>query len=121
MRYILTLLKDLPDYPAGTKFIYIADKRHYDYKSDDFTSMECVDLLDNYLQNDRKYIYRRFVIPEKIINNPDWIKKEIAYFELLDIKCPICGETRGKLEMAVGGVDKLYIEYACGHKLRRLI
>ena len=120
MKYKLTLLKDLPRYPAGTVFSY--EEGYY---------RGC---------GGSGLVYNRFCcvyggtpqyplcIPEEIINNPEWIKKEIDFTGCIDIKCPVCGETRGNIEInAWRSGDKydgyssracVYIEYACGHDRR---
>lgn len=71
-----------------------------------------------------------FLIPEEIIDNPEWIKKEIDHSNSMDLKCPVCGETRGTIKVC-GRVEgnpsdgfhntaDVYFEYDCGHELRKL-
>lgn len=78
MRYKLTLLKDLPEYEAGTEFSLV---QSWEY--------------------DEEYLYLRsngervFGISEKTLNNPAWFKKEIDTERLADLACPVCGSTRG--------------------------
>lgn len=124
MNYKLTLLKDLPNYPAGTQFYYRLTHA-YSFFRDELIGMESYMGLTN-----NKYLNAGTLIPEEIIDNPEWVKKEIDYSTSLDLKCPICGETRGHIKVCGRRVgDKydgfhnsadVFFEYDCGHELRRL-
>lgn len=125
MRYILTLLKDLPDYPAGTQFKY-----SYGYDRGTINRGHLMDPQPYMgLINDDN-LYNVMLIPKKIIDNPEWVKKEIDYSKSMDLRCPVCGETRGNIIVCgrtCGSKSdgyyndaNVYFEYDCGHELRQL-
>ncbi len=121
MRYKLTLLKDLPDYPAGTVFKYRNGLINClgSFKKEEFMGVAGSDSLTGGL-----------CFPRKILDDPTWIKKEIDYDSLKDLKCPICGETRGEMSVhsfrygnsydGYGYASDVFFEYACGHETRQL-
>ena len=122
MKYKLTLLKDLPDYPKGTVF---------DYEEGYYRGCGGSGLIYNkFCCVEGGNLQYPLCIPEKIIDDNEWIKKELNYAKLTDVKCPICGETRGEISInAWRAGDKydgyesracVYIEYACGHDKRVL-
>ena len=68
----------------------------------------------------------KFLIKQVILGNPDgWVQIEPYYEELTDMKCPVCGETRGLIQVdwAHGHSSNpdVMIEYACGHQSRSLL
>lgn len=119
MRYKLTLLKDLPDYPAGTVFYYTDDRRKV---WDAFERMK-------FIGTSRDHMTTAFPFNPELIDNPVWIRKEPDVQELLDLRCPICGETRGRLAVnayRIGDSEDgyrnkadVYFEYMCGHDTKR--
>ena len=117
MRYKLTLLKDLPNFPKGTVFKYSVGKKML---LSSFRKQQFLGLYDS----DR--LTWPPIIPENIINDPEWIKKEVDYDSLIDLKCNVCGETRGEISVnttkcSYGGHSvEVYFEYACKHGVRRL-
>jgi len=118
MQYKFTLLKDLSNYPAGTVF------RYFKGKSQLLGSFKELELMGI----DR--LASPLCIPQEVIDNPSWIKKEIDFDSLVDLKCPVCGETRGEVSVHLyrrGNPDEgysncadVYFEYACGHEIRKL-
>lgn len=124
MNYKLTLLKDLPDYPAGTQFRYSRSYRHSTDCEDLYGPIEFMGLLTD------KHMYNRMLIPENIIDDPEWIRKDVDHTKSIDLKCPVCGETRGTiLVCGCRGGDaydgyycdaNVFFEYDCGHGLRQL-
>lgn len=84
MRYKFTLLKDLPDCPAGTEFHCCGLERDswngellYDVH---FGVEACLGLNKNV---------------GGVLDNPAWFRKEIDEERLNDLACPECGHTRG--------------------------
>ena len=105
MYYTFTLLKNLPQHPAGTVF-------------------QCEGI--SYPPNrklERKIPHYKIVDPHKkciiaipvggALDDPEWFKKEVDFAKVFDFKCPICGETRGILV-------KWAVEYVCGHPSRKI-
>lgn len=116
MIYKVTTLKDLPGIKAGTEFRYVNCGFSYNPESRLFN--------ENTLRLDAET--EKFLIKQVILSNPDgWVKIEPYYEELTDIKCPVCGETRGLIQVdwAHGHSSNpdVMIEYACGHQSRSLL
>lgn len=82
MNYKLTLLKDLPGYPAGTEFCL---RQSWKYG----------DRYDNYLYAlpDLDRVTRHYVYD--IIDDPTWFRKEVDKEHLHNLVCPECGSTKG--------------------------
>jgi len=89
MRYQFTLLKDLPEYPAGTVF-------------------GCYGISYRFDERCKRGPYYEVYGPSKcdgirleevggVFDNPEWYKREPDFKSLLDLECPVCGETRGLL------------------------
>lgn len=113
MFYKLTLLKDLPGIPAGTQFSYRHGYYHIEQKH--FSKLRFQDRMCIYGSDKMSML---FPLPEEIIDDPEWIKKEVDHDKLVDLACPVCGETKVDMSFETLGVDKhifLHIEYACGH------
>ena len=92
MRQKLTLLKDLPDYPAGTVF-YIKDiRRSYACEDGPFYEVSVPDEIPNSGRRILKY-YR---VGNSIIDDPTWFRREIDHEHLVNLRCPLCGETHGE-------------------------
>lgn len=138
MIYKLTLLKDLPEYPAGTQFVLnafrnLTGKQFDKVKSveyymrleypQDVNSREDILRLEN--MNEDYISYNRLLIPFEIIDNPDWIKKEVYQSKYCDIRCPRCRSPRFLLHVnpycAGNECDGYYntaditLECECGH------
>lgn len=117
MFYKLTLLKDLPGYPAGTQFSF----RHgrYQYVTEHGLETNINAKMGLYGSNKMKSL---FPIPEEIIDDPEWIKIEVDYSKIIDLACPECGETRADMSFSdASGIDGVrgifvHLEYACGHQ-----
>lgn len=116
MKYKFTLLKDLPDYPAGSIFYSGAievreDKQYYRYTAPGSP-------------------YCQYCEVGGILDDPTWYRKEINWDALHSLQCLICGETRCTYEHVVElykdnwGDDArclaVRIEYACGHPAKEL-
>jgi hypothetical protein len=125
VNYILTLKKDLPNYPAGTRFKYHTDKEVHHTGSISETK---------YLweESDTGSIPKSYpAILKQLADDPVWMDKSIDYDSLTDLKCPICGETRGVFfhqrystwnrEDGTQFVHHVYFEYACNHEPRKLV
>jgi hypothetical protein len=85
MTYDCTLLKELPDYPIGTKF----------------TIVKHTDREEYYCQfpDDNGCYYANYKIPKKCIDDPKWVKKCVKESCLTDIKCKECGGTKFSIEI----------------------
>lgn len=139
MYYILTLLKDLPKYPKGTKFDLSERVRLCGYNSDVikrkdyFMRIYIPNGVDNKQiralereNEDYEYI-ERLLIPLEVINNPEWVKKEVNRARYTDIKCPKCGTTKCLIHVIPYEVGNRYdgyyntadvtLEFECGHIL----
>lgn len=105
MYYTFTLLKDIPQYPAGTVFqcegINYPPNRKLEHKTPHYKMID-----------PRKKCIVSIPVGS-VLDDPEWFKKEVDYTKLFDFKCPICGETKGIL---VGWT----IEYACEHPSREI-
>lgn len=116
MIYKVTTLKDLPGIKAGTEFQYVNSSfGHY-------AKLKLFDKTHPYLESETE----KFLIKQVILNNPDgWVKIEPYYEELTDMKCPVCGETCGLIQVdwenGHGSNPDVMIEYACGHPSRFLL
>lgn len=116
MIYKVTTLKDLPGIKAGTEFRYV--NRGFSYNPESRLFNESTPHLDAEIE--------KFLIKQVILNNPDgWVKIEPYYEELTDMKCPVCGETRGLIQVdwtyGHSNNPDVMIEYACGHQSRSLL
>jgi len=116
MIYKVTTLKDLPGIKAGTEFRYVNCGFSYNPESRLFN--------ENTLRLDAET--EKFLIKQVILSNPDgWVKIEPYYEELTDMKCPVCGETRGLIQVdwtyGHSNNPDVMIEYACGHPSRSLL
>ena len=101
MIYKVTLLKDTPDLKAGAMWVYFTENGKPDFAN----------------QIDPKTF--------EVLNDPEWAKVEPFYEKLDDLRCPLCGETRGHLmvwpfsytdsdgDRCLAASAKM--EYACGH------
>ena len=102
MKYKCTLLKELPDYSIGTTFDFFSNEINSVYSGDLFIG----DLLC-------------------LVDKPNWIKKEVDYACLTEIKCEKCGNTKLYLHLVDGGskydcdvttyFTDLYGECPCGN------
>ena len=84
MIYKVTLLKDTPDLKAGAMWVYFTENGKPDFAN----------------QIDPKtfeVLYDEELMPNGILNDPEWAKVEPFYEKLDDLRCPLCGETRGHL------------------------
>lgn len=82
MDYNCTLLKELPDYPVGTTFkVRVKDNKTI--------------ILNSFKDQLNK---RAVYIAESVINNPDWVKKELDETCLTELKCKSCGSAKMLLE-----------------------
>lgn len=115
MRYIFTLLKDLPDLPAGAQIKCIGIDK---FGFDDEDSYQMLD-------NCNRIHYKK--VGKTILDNKEWFTKEIDYSSLQEIKCPKCGETRLCIKKRCwidrnpdsnhyGANCDLECECPCGHK-----
>lgn len=127
MYYEYTLLKDLPGCKAGKTYTFneVPDEAPKEVK--DRYGESCFLNHTRRLKGDDCEI----TVDEKTLNDPEWFKKEIGYDRCNDVKCPICGETRGVMYVTKkrkyiwdwdtrGDVVKVYYEYACGHGIWQL-
>lgn len=80
MRYICTLLKDLPEVPTGTVFRVLGE-------------------------NGKITIIDRVSVPTSIINNSEWVKKDLDETCLTELKCKSCGNTKMLLEARKANYD----------------
>lgn len=123
MYYKYTLLKDLPEAKAGTSWTF--DEPPEELKK------EYRDKLDDETINLRAGDHPSFPLSTKTLKNPEWFKKELDEELLAEIKCPVCGETRGRIyatkEYKYVWADDVredvftgWFEFACGHKLEKL-
>lgn len=96
MKYNCTLLKDLPQYDAGTKFT--------------IQEFEWCNRLEYYCQfpedieNDRMS-YPNYRIPRSVIDNPVWVKKEPDEECFTELKCRKCGGTKMLLQVPTTKYD----------------
>lgn len=116
MIYKVTTLKDLPGIKAGTEFQYVNSSFGHDAK------LKLFDKTHPYLESETE----KFLIKQVILNNPDgWVKIEPYYEKLTDMKCPVCGETCGLIQVdwenGHSSNPDVMIEYACGHPSRSLL
>lgn len=116
MIYKVTTLKDLPGIKAGTEFRYV--NRGFSYNPESRLFNENTLRLNAEIE--------KFLIKQVILSNPDgWVKIEPYYEELTDMKCPVCGETRGLIQVdwtyGHSNNPDVMIEYACGHPSRSLL
>ena len=116
MIYKVTTLKDLPGIKAGTEFRYVNCGFSYNPESRLFN--------ENTLRLDAET--EKFLIEQVILGNPDgWVQIEPYYNDLTDMKCPVCGETRGLIQVdwtyGHSNNPDVMIEYACGHPSRSLL
>lgn len=103
MIYKCTLIKDTPQFPAGTVFTAedsegFRGRRYECYKHDSLASL---------------------------VDDPKWVKKEVFVEKAKDLRCPQCGETRGFMSVVAylegdryegySNAAKVYFEYICGH------
>lgn len=79
MTYKCILLKDLPDFDAGTEF-YI---KKLDSRDDEYYCK---------FPNENSYLKYNYQIPKEVIDNPIWVKKELDENCLTELKCS-CGNT----------------------------
>ncbi len=139
MYYTLTLLKDLPKYPKGTQFRlcvkYFVHGENFDEVDDIDTvyymrleypdGLSRAEIKELQFENDDYVSYNRLLIPFEIIDNPDWIKKEVRLSCYYDSKCPKCHSTRYLPHVGVFEVGNKYdgyryvadvsFECECGH------
>ena len=112
MYYKYTLLKDLPDAKAGTNQTLNEPPEEVGCELDEKV----------YLQHDDK----RIELNRTLLQNPEWFKKEIDDRYIGEIKCPICGETRGRMYITKKVVYNrkwenrahevtVWYEFICGH------
>lgn len=116
MRYLCTLLKDMPCRPIGTTFkvLWHTEGVTPSYISSGLSTMKeferCRDLF-------------------YLIDNTEWIKKEVDVETALNLACSICGETRVFLKSTLRSLHNEYVkandvgiilEYVCGHTPRTI-
>lgn len=116
MIYKVTTLKDLPGIKTGTEFRYVNRSFSHD------PELKLFNQTRPYLESE----VEKFLIEQVILGNPDgWVQIEPYYNDLTDMKCPVCGETRGLIQVdwAHGHSSNpdVMIEYACGHQSRSLL
>lgn len=117
MFYKLTLLKDLPEYKAGTIFSYWKG-RMYGWCN----SM----VIERFMGKYGKSLLHGMRISEKLLHKPEWIKMEVDFSKLTDIACPKCGGTHFDIfkyayqkRNSEGGYDavaEVYLECPCGYE-----
>ena len=116
MFYKLTLLKDLPKYPAGTQFSYRFGQWHYERNDIHEVDVNTFGKMGLYGSDKMSSL---FPIPEEIIDDPEWIRKEVDYSKIVDLACPVCGESRVDMSVDYPLIKSqgilLKVEYACGH------
>ena len=115
MYYKYTLLKDLPEAKAGTAWTFSEPPKEVERE---YHSLgETVHVEHN---------GKRFCLSRDTLMNPEWFKREIDKEYLMEIKCPICGETHGRMyltkeykyvwkEDAHANEVSVWFEFACGH------
>ena len=97
MTYICTLLKDLPEYPAGTTFTAKKVPRIGESKSRAKFSYLCKFDGD---------VYGRRVFSDSVMDNPVWVRKKIDENCLTELKCKFCDST--KMELS-------FVDIPCTH------
>lgn len=93
MKYNFVQLKDLPDYPAGTIHHCKGIIKQWN-GTKDMTSYPYY--LIQIGKNKKTFEYP---VGKSIYDKKDWFKKEIAYDDLVDMKCPNCDGTRVDLKI----------------------
>lgn len=117
MLYNCTVLKDLPECPAGTRFKMqpfrwnVKDNFTYTYQ----------------FPGDKEASSQNARISRSVVDNPTWVRKEIDESCLTELKCEACGGTRMLLNVVPAPVprryrhdtyyyrDRLVGECPCGH------
>lgn len=121
MRQKLTLLKNLPDYPSGTVFYIKGIRRTYAGQDGPFYEVSAPDDSPGY----RRLLY--YPVGHSIIDDSAWFAREIDYDSLAELRCPLCGETRGEFfstSYYCNNMDRdnygvqygVGFECLCGHK-----
>jgi len=117
MYYKYTLLKDLPDAKAGTSWTLHEPPEELKKKYHDIFSDKTISV-----RNENQFIN----LKTETLKNPEWFKREIDERFLMEIKCPTCGETHGRMyttkeykyvwdDDAHENVFSVWFEFACGH------
>ena len=125
MRYNLILLKDTPEWPAGTVFKQNGTVMHgwaFWETEGPYYDIAVPDGRGRYVcKNPSKYPYGCF------LDDPSWVRREIDENYITDLKCPVCGSTQGMMfetSWYVRNMDSddygvqysVGIECVCGHK-----
>ncbi len=110
MIYKVTTLKDLPGIPAGYSFCYEEGGR-----GKGPVLFELNDAKSRYLSQSN----RSFLIDAILWHSKNWIKIEPLYQNLVDLRCPYCGNPYGIIRAgkpkSSTGNPCIEIEYSCGH------
>lgn len=85
MYYKLTLLKDLPKYPAGTVFSY--------WKGQMIGICNSIVTGRFMCKYGKKHMKSDMPISEDLIYDSKWIRMEVDRTKLINIACPRCGDT----------------------------
>lgn len=121
MIYALTLLKDLPEYPAGTIFKLYGMRMPDGLRKKPFYE---VGVPNKYWPG---HMDVKYYSVGSFIDDPKWFKKEIDTDYLVDLKCPKCGKTEGNFFSTsyygrhfdsndYGVQFSVGFECVCGHK-----
>lgn len=119
MMYTFTQLKDSPDFPAGTVFhCHGIEEKGWNGKDGQW-----------YLYTTPEDTFEHECEVGGFLDDPVWFRKEIDWAALDDLKCPICGETRGVIitkdfrggdrEEGYFNGTEVFFEYVCGHITRQ--
>lgn len=125
MKYNLILLKDTPDWSAGTVFKQNGTVAHgwsiCEAKGGPFYDIAVPEGKGYVCEDPAKYPYGCF------LDDPSWVRREIDENRIHNLKCPACGSTQGMLfatSWYVCDMDRddygvqysVGIECVCGHK-----
>lgn len=88
----LTLLKDLPEYPAGTVFKEVSEP----YSSNGT-------IITRYNISKDGYRIASYLEGEKTwLTDPQWIKREVDESQYGDYSCPKCGKSKWHTDTIIG-------------------
>lgn len=110
MVYKVTILKDLPSIPAGYSFCYEEGGR-----GKGPVIFELNNTKSRYISESN----RSFLIDAILWHSKNWMKIEPLYQNLVDLRCPYCGNPYGIIRAGksnpLTGNPRIKIEYSCGH------
>lgn len=110
MVYKVTILKDLPSIPAGYSFCYEEGGR-----GKGPVIYELNNTKSRYISESN----RSFLIDAILWHSKNWMKIEPLYQNLVDLRCPYCGNPYGIIRAgkprSSTGNPCIEIEYSCGH------